>query len=283
MNEHEALNVLDARMRAASVELHRAIAAAINQESPTVARADHQPSIPEDSATVIRLDEGMSPHPLRRRWLLAAAAAVIAAGVAGVIIVGRGGDGDSPPATTRDQRFLVPGWLPPGWDPVVAERTAEPSGPWKTGAVYGSSNAADPWSGTIVAILRTDTTAPLDTTEAETVDVAGHQATIEEADGTWVVTVALDDQTLLVSGRGVGRDTVVGVAAAAAEDLPIEPALAGGLIPIAEGLVDPSAGGMYVRYGSESGSHAVTIAQRPGQEAELGLIRFLLPDGYEAS
>jgi hypothetical protein len=289
MNEHDALNVLDRRMRAAGAELHRAIAAAIDQGSPTVTGADDQPSTlnqrstAEDSATVIRLDEGMSPRPSPRRWLWAAAAVVIAAGVAGVIVVGRGGDGDSPPATTGDQRFLVPGWLPSGWGPVAAERTAGPSGPWKTGAVYGSSNAADPWRGTVVAILRTDATAPLDTTEAETVAVAGHQATIEETGGTWVVTVALEDQTLLVSGRGVGRDTVVGVAAAAAADLPIEPALAGGLVPIAEGLVDPSAGGVYVRYGSESGSHSVTIAQRPGQQAELGLIRFLLPDGYKAS
>lgn len=283
MNEHDALNVLDRRMRAASGELQRAIAAATDGGSPAVARADDQPSKAEDSAPPLRLDDVMSPQPSRQRWLLAAAVAVIAAGVAGVIVVGRGGDDDSPPATTGDQPFLVAGWLSSGWRPVAAERTDEPSGPWETGAVYGSSTAADPWSGTVVAILRTDSTGSFAAPEAEPIDVAGHDATIEEADGTWVVTLALEDQTLLVSGRGVGRDTVLGVAALAVEDGPVEPALPDGLVAIADGLVDPSVGGMYVRYEPESGSGSVTIAQRPGQETELGLIRFWLPDTYEAS
>jgi hypothetical protein len=283
MNEHDVLNALDRRMRAAGEELHGAIAAAIDEGSPAAATADQPWSTPEDSTPVISLDHGTSPSPSPRRWLWAAAAAVIAVGVAGVILLGRDGGDDSPPATTGDQPFLVPGWLPSGWEPVAAEHVAESSWPFETAAVYGSRSADDRWSGAFVAILRTDVTGVVDTSSGETVDVAGHSATFEDVDGTRVVTVELEGQTLLVSGRGVTRDTVLAIAAAAADDLPIEPVLPSGLDAIGEAPVDPSVGGIRVSYRSDSHAQSVTIAQRPGLESELGLIRFLLPDTYEAS
>ncbi len=284
MNERDGLAVLDRRMREASGELRRVVDAAMSERRSNGTTTSGRSVTPGDLAPVISLDGSTPPLRRRRRWPWAAAAAAVVAavGVAGVIVVGGGDDDDggAPPATATDQPFLVPGWLPPGWGPTLAVRNPELSEPSATATVYGSATIMDPDSD-LVTIVRVDTAQPLDSAGSGSVDVAGHDATIERDGDNWSVTIPVDDRTLLVSGRGVTRDEILGVAAAAVENRPVEPELPRGLEEIAAGSLDavgdPGGDSLILRYGADSGAETVSVAQRPGRRSELGLLLMMLP------
>jgi hypothetical protein len=287
MNERDGLAVLDRRMREASGELRRVVDAAINERRSNDTTPISRSATSGDLAPVISLDGSTPPVRRRRRWPWAAAAAAVVAavGVAGVIVVGDGGrddDDGAPPATATatDQPFLVPRWLPPGWGPTLAVRNPELSEPSAMATVYGSATIMDPDSD-LITIVRVDTAQPLDSAGSGVVDVAGHDATIERDGETWTVTVPVGGQTLLVTGRGVTRDEILGVAAAAAESRPVEPELPGGLEEIAAGSLDavgePGVDSLILRYGTDAGAETVSVAQRPGRRSELGLLLMMLP------
>jgi hypothetical protein len=280
MNERDALVVVDRRMRQASAELRRAVDQAIGDERSSRESATVGP-VTDDAARVVRLERSIPPAR-RRRWVWAAAAAVVAvAGVVGLLIVGRGGDDETPPATTADQPFLVPGWLPSGWGPTSAVRGLEQSQLSGTATVYGSATLVDSMGGEFVYVLRFNSVAPRDTADRATVDVAGHDATIERDGETWGVTVPVADHTFVVSGRGVTRAEILDVAAAAVEGRPVEPVLPRGLVEVADGWLDvtgqPGADGLALAYEADSGAGRIGIAQRPGRASELGLFLMVLP------
>ena len=283
MNEHDALTVLDRRMTEASAELRRAVDEAL--VSPPAARPTTTLAARPAEAGValsppIMLERSGAPARTHRRWMWAAAAAVIAvAGVVGMIVVGGGKDKDNPPATTEPQPFLVPGWLPSGWGPQSAARGAALPARPSSAAVYGSSSAEDPWAGDVVAVLvNADPASP---PGAEAVEVAGHAGTVVRDGETLVITVPVGRRTFTVTGRGFDQDTLIRIAAAAVDGRPIEPVLPPGLVELAHGALDiatlPPAGGLSLVYGADSSGHSVTIAQRPGQASELGLLRLVLP------
>jgi hypothetical protein len=284
MNEHDALTVLDRRMTAASAELRRAVDDALGDRPAAGASAASRESggAGVGLSPAIKLERSAAPSRRQRRWVWAAAAGVIAvAGVAGLVIVGGGKDEDAPPASTGAQPFLVPGWLPAGWGPQSAVRGGASADPPSTATVYGSSTAADPWTGDAAVVVRVDAGGSTAPAGAETVDVSGHTATLARDGETLTVTVPLGDRTYSVTGRGVDRDALLRVAAAAVDGQPIEAVLPPGLVEVARGSLDvaglPPPGGLSLVYGTDSSAHSVTITQRPGQASEVGLLRLVLP------
>jgi hypothetical protein len=280
MNEREALMVVDRQMRQASAELLRAVDEAIGGERTKHESVTAGTVIDDDVSRVVRLEGSIPLARSRRRWVWAAAAAVIAvAGVAGLLIVGRGDD-DSPPATSV-QPFLVPGWLPSGWGPTSAVRGLKQPELSGMATVYGSTTLVNSMGGEFIYVLRFNSVGPLDTRDSETVDVAGHEATIQRDGDTWGVTVSVADETFMVSGRGVTRDEILDVAAAAVEGRPVEPVLPSGLVEVADGWLDvtgqPGADGLALTYEADSGGGKVGIGQRPGRSSELGVFLTVLP------
>jgi hypothetical protein len=285
MNDHDALQLLDRRMSAASAELHTAIANALGESSPAV----------EDQAnaneTSIRLAsdaplEGSEIPPVRHRrwqWAAVAAAIVIAAGLAAVLVF-VDGDDDEAPTNPTEQPYLLPDRLPEGWAPLEAQVIAPTATQPPTVTVYSDSDA-DPWweSDRHLTVMSTDVTDVTTTLEAEQIDIAGHDATIESDGDTWVVTVPLDQEQVVVSGSGVAREAIVAVAEAAADGAPLEPAIPAGMVEAASGSID-AFGGLYsattfaVGYGAAPNEPGVGIGQRRGEASEVGLIGLYLID-----
>ena len=284
MNEHDALTVLDRRMTGASAELRRAVDDALGDQpsAGASATAGESGGAGVGPSPAIKLERSAAPSPRKWRWVWAAAAAVIAvAGVAGLVIVGDGKDQGAPPASTGAQPFLVPGWLPAGWAPKSAVQGAASADQLSSATVYGSSAAEDPWTGDTVVVVRVDAGGSTAAAGSEIVDVSGHAATLTRDGETLIVTVPVGDRTFSVTGRGVDRDALLRVAAAAVDGQPIEAVLPPGLAEVAGGSLDvaslPLAGGLSLVYGADSSGHSVTIMQRPGRASEVGLLRLVLP------
>ena len=177
--------------------------------------------------------------------------------------------------------FCLGGCRPAGsrWSRLRGAVTAVPT---STVTIYGSGTLLEQGPGAVgVMITRVDAVEPLDATGATTVDVSGHEATIEGDGETLVVTVPVVDHTFTVTGAGISRGELLRIAAAAVDGRPIEPLLSSGLVEVAHGSPDDTSGptgdGLSLGYGTDAGAGSVTINQRPGRHSELGLVLTMMP------
>jgi hypothetical protein len=271
------------------------------------------PVAPEPA--VIRLD-GADGHRTRRR-LLAAAAVVVLALAGGAVAVLTRDDGGADVTSRGRLDYLLPGWLPAGFEPTQAIDLAAEAVPGGFGgdiAVYGNPDAADPWSGTLVVIhLVADEEGlggPLSDGDPITVD--GDDAVLRETEGPesegpgrgWEVERQVDDGRLIVGGA-LTRDEIL----AAAEAATIEPAVDASALPdgyeeLARGPVAAATptlfdnamyrSGLAVTYSDGSGGDdgatidsdpsgddggtMLAVVQRPGPASAVDLLRASFPD-----
>lgn len=150
-----ALAELDARLRTAAGRLHSAV------DEASVAASQSLPS--------------GRPHRSRRRTWLVAAAVVLVAGSA-VALVARQAPKDAVRAVGGHDAYLVAGWLPDGFELVIAQRPRDQ--PSTLGLGYGRSSTAD-GQITVIQAPSSDEAGGLPSLvsgDPERTDVRGHPA-----------------------------------------------------------------------------------------------------------
>ena len=210
---------------------------------------------------------------------------------------------------------LLPGWLPPGLEPVSAIGIPDfaANGFRADIAVYGDGDTDDPWSATVAVIhlVADEELAGVPPSGGEAVTVAGHEARLREADefgDGWPhpgleVQWQVDDGRLIVSGE-LSREELLAAAEMATTEPSIETAglpdgyqeLARGpfmdsplFTSLFEGIVERSVGGsgLAVAYADPSARGtvrpAIVVAQRPGPAAAVDLLRMWFPDADAAT
>jgi hypothetical protein len=179
------------------------------------------------------------PQPPRRRWQAAAAVAVVALAAGAVVVATR--DDSSNVSSAGDLDYLLPVWLPSGFEPQHAIDIPDPASLGFTNdvAVYGDPGADDPWSATVaVTHLAADEELlgglP---SGGEAVTVDGHDARLREAESDgwlggegWEVEWQADDGRLLVSGS-LSSDEVLAAAEGASADADAGPAIDESALP----------------------------------------------------
>jgi hypothetical protein len=180
------------------------------------------------SSAVVSLGIGRGAR--RRRWWLAAAAvAVIVAGVAGYLQL-RGGQSDL--VLGGDRTYLVPDDLPPTFEPALVTQGDSSATAGKTVLVaYGEPSRADPWDGPTLFVHLVHGAEFHFEDSSDRVTIQGHDARVSRFDDSWSVAWNLEEGSMVVTGRDVGRDAVV----TAAREATTEPAID------AEGLPGDSA------------------------------------------
>lgn len=289
------LDALDRRARAAARTLLNDLAA----EVPDGADSGDTPT------PIVRLDAAAG----RRRWSLVAAAVTLLAVVGGAVAVLSRDDGGPDVLSQTMPGYLLPSRLPAGLEPTRAidfADNAQPDGIRGDIAIYGDSNAADPWATALAVIhLVADEAALGDPSDGETVTVAGHDATLRETESPlgfalssgegWELEWPVDDGRLQVRGA-MTRDEIL----AAAETATTEPAvdasgLPDGYAEVARGPIgatDPTLfsvatdrSGLAVTYTAPSeGDEAqemVAVIQRPAPASAVDLLRAAFPDADE--
>jgi hypothetical protein len=230
----------------------------------------------------------LSRKTRRPVWLAAAAAVLVLVALAGAVVATRPDGRDSVAMSEPGTAYLVPGWLPDGWQPrhpVLPE-------PFNTlaadEAVYGNGDAEDPWAGPLLEVTQfTDGSDDPPAQEGEPVTIGGREGVLFRSDGSWIAT----NGELAVSGsRGATREQVV-AAAGHADD---GPAIAPGGLPegyqeLARGGLDGVAGqldgvetGVVVSYGQgaedAAGQPGIVMLQRPGAAEAVDLARLYAED-----
>lgn len=225
------------------------------------------------------------------RPVVLAAAAVVLVALAGAVLATRPDRRDPVAMSEPGAAYLVPGWLPDGWQarhPVLPEPFNVLAGDQ---AVYGDRDARDPWAGPLLEV--THFTNPSDgppAQEGEPITIGGRAGVLFESDG-WIAT----NGELAVRGhRGATREQVV-TAAGHVDDVPaIAPAgLPEGYQELARGGQDGVVGsldgvesGVVVSYGQgpedSAAQPGIVVLQRPGTAEAVDLAR-LYSEGSRAT
>jgi hypothetical protein len=249
-----------------------------------------------------------------RRTFLAAAAVVLFAAVGGAVAVVTD-DGDPDVTSEGELDYLLPGWLPGGFEPLSATGVPDTAafGLDADVAVYGDPDSDDPWSaGLAVVHLAADEDLLGDSrSDGEAVTVAGHDARLREAESEgfggrrpagpgWEVEWDVDDGRMIVVGA-LPADEVLAAAEAATTEPAIDTSgLPDGYSELARGpmeepsllytslfeeFVDDAAdgSGLAVTYADPSDSEtvrpAIVVAQRRGPASAVDLLRMSFDDG----
>jgi len=307
------LDAIDRRGRAAARTLLDDLAA---RGADTLVAEDAPPATeplvrPEPMAVPLDQSAVRGGRRVRRRRLLAAAVVAVLVAVAGAVTAATRDDGRPDVSSGGQPDHLLPGWLPPGFEPAhaIGIPDAAATGFGVDIAVYGDPDTDDPWSATLVVghIVADEELLGGLPADGEVVTVAGHDARLRETDGFldggpgpgWEVGWEVDDGRLFVSGS-LTRDEVLAAAAAASA----EPAVDASGLPdgyeelargpfvdsplftsLFEGAVEESGGddtGLAVTYADAAATDTVrtgvVVAQRRGPASAVDLLRLWLPD-----
>lgn len=236
----------------------------------------------------------------RRRFAVGCAAAVVALVAVGGALAVVDGDGGPDVRSGGPESVLLPGWLPDGFQPVMAVDLGSADLPGGLGgeiAIYGDPDATEPWASTLAVTrfsIPEEMAGDWQPDVGEPVTVAGHDAALSEIDGLdsgsrgpgWQVQWPVEDGMLAVAGTNMTRDEVLAAAmdvgdgtSIAAEGLPAGfTELARGPLDAAApglGLSHPSAG-LAVTYGlpaaGDDGQTMVSIVQRPAPASAVDLL-----------
>jgi hypothetical protein len=177
---------VDARLRSAASTLR----SAVDEASVT------SPSLP-----------GAPPHRSRRRfWLVAAAVVLLVAGSA-VTLVARQTPKDSVRAVAGTDDYLVAGWLPDGFELVIAQRP--PGQPSSLGLTYGRSSSADGQISVSQAPSGEEAATPPGVVSAdpEHTEVRGHRAIrVQDGPNTMLQWAERPGLVVTVGAEGVTDD-----------------------------------------------------------------------------
>jgi hypothetical protein len=252
-------------------------------------------------------------RPARRKFLAAAAVAVLAAAGGAVAVVTDDGGPDVTSGGEPD--YLLPGWLPGGFEPLSAAGVPDTAAMGFDAdiAVYGDPDSDDPWSAglAVIHLVADEDVLGDPRSDGEAVTVAGHDARLREAESEgfggrrpagpgWEVEWEVDDGRIIVVGA-LPSDEVLAAAEAATTEPAIDPAgLPDGYTELARGpMEEPSllytslfeefldgsvdGAGLAVTYADPSDSAsvrpAVVVAQRPGPASAVDLLRLSFDDG----
>ena len=173
---------------------------------------------------------------------------VLLAAVAGSALVL--GPKDPPPVSNGRPSYLVPGWLPGGYEPWVAATSASLAQdpdvvPPVDGrvVVYGLASAADPWADATVTVARLDTPWNQEIALGDPVTVAGHRGVVESNGDMESVAWDGGGATYYVVGQRVRREQVLEAADSAGPEPSLDPAtLPPGFEVIAQGPASAALG-----------------------------------------
>jgi hypothetical protein len=147
------------------------------------------------------------PHGLRRRfWLVAAAVVFLVAGSA-VALVARESPQDSVRAVAGTDDYLVAGWLPDGFELVIAQRP--PDHPSTLGLTFGRSSSADGQISVIQAPSGDEagTLPSLVSADPEHTEVRGHRAIrVQDGPNTMLQWAERPGLVVTVGAEGVTDD-----------------------------------------------------------------------------
>ena len=277
MSEPEiaALAALDRRGRAAGAALMTAAEA------------------PPDDIRLVRLPDGRA-HRRRpgRPWLLVAAVLIVVAAIAGSLLARH--DDESPPVTNGQPSYLLPRWLPEGYEPFLVLTTAiaqqyNDAPPDGQVVVYGLPNEADPWGGATITVARLETVWS-QSLEGEPVTIAGRPGELQSVGDVEFVTWGVDGATYAVVGQRLRSELVLEAAEAAGPEPSLDPAtLPPGFEVIARGPASSTLGvpsqpsflapDTLVAYYGPAGAGAgdaerfIRIVERPGDAVDVDLAR----------
>lgn len=302
-DESTALALLDARGRQAATRLRAAVDAVLAEaaagaapDGPDGLDGPDCPDCPDvadgpDVAVVglRRTVPGRGPGRGRgRTWLLAAAVLAVVGLVTALVLLARADDQEGM-VTDDVPSYLVPGWLPDGWE-VQDARTlhVEDTPGALTGSitVYGAIGADDPWTGPRVTVWqgRGEDLGADEGSGIEQIEVGGRPATFEDQDGKLVVTSVDGEDLVMVMGDQLDRPAVLTAAEAAvggdvAEGLPdgFEQVASGPLS--AMGTMSGFAfDGLSVVYGGVGSDGQVGVVQQAGDADDAELVRLMADD-----
>jgi hypothetical protein len=334
------LDALDRRGRAAARTLLDDLAARgahtlVGEDAPTVAATGPaasagaaDPAVPVGAAETGPVPSDPPVPPDRptgrgdgrpaRRWFLAAAAVAVLAAAGGAVAVVTD-DGGPDVTSGGEPDYLLPGWLPGGFEPLSAGGVPDTAAMGFDAdiAVYGDPDSEDPWSAglAVIHLVADEDVLGDPRSDGEAVTVAGHDATLREAESEgfggrrpagpgWEVEWEVDDGRMIVVGA-LPSDEVLAAAEAATTEPAIDPAgLPDGYTELARGpmeepsllytslfeeFVDDSVdgSGLAVTYADPSDSEtvrpAIVVAQRPGPASAVDLLRISFADGEETT
>lgn len=304
MSEHErqALDLLDARGRGAAASLKAALARQAT-ETPTVSADDHS----------------RAPQTAHRNvWLAAAAMFAVGGLVAAFVALRDDPRADVSTGDPDEGLYLVPDWVPEGWQIQTAQNIDTVDGPAApTGEVFvfGIDAAEDPWAASHFSLTIAHNMAASNTEDAQQIAL-GDQAASMESDGSTVVVQWTTDDGLYVSiaGYGLSEEVVVATATSMAAppsiptnipttpDLMLQRALAGaatamgqspegapagGFVQMAHGplsattfMLTAGFDGLSMVYGDPESSvyGQIAVLQRPGDADDAELLRLASDD-----
>ena len=162
----------------------------------------------------------------RRRFAVGCAAAVVALVAVGGALAVVDGDGGPDVRSGGPESVLLPGWLPDGFQPVMAVDLGSADLPGGLGgeiAIYGDPDATEPWASTLAVTrfsIPEEMAGDWQPNVGEPVTVAGHDAALSEIDGLdsgsrgpgWQVQWPVEDGMLAVAGTNMTRDEVLAAA-----------------------------------------------------------------------
>lgn len=276
MTEQEiaALAALDRQGRAAGAALMTAVEA------------------PPDDIHLVRLREGRARHRRPGRpWLLVAAVLIVVAAIAGSLLALNGDE--SPPVSSGVRpSYLLPRWLPDGYEPYSVMTTADarehlgvpPDG---RVVVYGLPNESDLWAAATITVARLG--SPWERSgSGEPVTIAGRPGEVLAAGDAESVSWGADDATYVVVGQGLRREQVLAAAETAGAEPSLDPlTLPPGFEVIARAPASSTLGFLdqvsalapdtlaatYLPAGSHDQERAVALVERPGGAADVDLAR----------
>jgi len=301
-DEATALALLDARGRQAATSLRSVVdelvarpdAEALSPgagEAPSPSAGPDADPGPDPDVAVVGLRPAGSRGGQGRTWLIAAAVLVVTGLVAAVAMLVRAGDEEG--MVTDDQPgYLLPGWMPDGWD-LQDARSVQisdvPGALTGTVTVYGDPAADDPWTGPRLSVWQTvDDGFGLDErADVEQIQVGGLPATIEDRDGSIIVR-AVDgdgDDVVMVMAERTERPVALAAAeAAVAGDVAgARPdgweRLASGPVSAASATGTYALDGVSLMYGgSSSTTGQVAVIEQAGDRDDAELVRLMSGD-----
>jgi hypothetical protein len=299
--EIAALAALDRRGRAAGAALMAAVATATADHAPTRLHPvgdDGDPTAgdePPADFDLVHLSGrgGAGGRRPSRGWLVVAAALVLVAALAGSALARQ--DEDPPAVSNGRPSYLVPRWLPDGFEPYLAATTdslrqfSETTPPTDGQVVvYGLPAEADPWAEATITVARIDRPWQPESDSGDPVTVAGKPGRAETQGEVEAVVWGAGQATYYLVGERVSREQLLLAAGSAGAEPSLDPAtLPPGFAVIGQGRASDTLGLrsapnlvaedalllQYLPEGATDQSRLVVVTVRPGDASDVDLAR----------